>query len=90
MTPLPMPTPQQTHMTPLPMPTASPVDMGPPANVPDYPAAPPMAPPLPPSSTPHNGSAAIEPTWRAVGTQLAAAAEVPAGPELWVAAGTRE
>jgi hypothetical protein len=91
MTPLPMPTPQSTHMTPLPMPTpatASPVDMGPPTNVPDAPP-PPMAPPLPQSATPHNGSAAMEPTWRSAGTQLAAGVEMPSGPEPWVAAGTR-
>jgi hypothetical protein len=89
MTPLPMPTAQPTHMTALPMPTPAPVapaDLGQPANVPDALSPPPM---VPPSGVPSNGSAAIEPSWRAAGTQLAAATEMASGPEPWVAAGTR-
>src|SRR5262249_5367090 len=90
MTPLPMPTPQQTHMTPLPMPsTMSHGELGPPTAMPDAAAQPPMTQPLPPGAVPSNGSVAIEPTWRAAGTQVAATTEMSSDPEPWVAAGTR-
>src|SRR5206468_2248811 len=93
MTPLPMPTPQQpAHLTPLPMPTpatAAPGDPMQPAYAPSGAEAPMNPPMTPPSAAPSNGSASVEPTWRAAGTQMAASTEISAGPEPWVAAGTR-
>jgi hypothetical protein len=92
-TPLPMPTPQQTHMTPLPMPsTLPPTEIGSPTAAPYSPGSPmpPMAPPVAPSAPPPNASAALEPTWRAAGTQFAANTPVANSPEPWVAASTRQ